>query len=405
VVKPVELRAGDPRAVGPYRLLALLGEGGQGAVYLGQDAAGTRVAVKMLHARLAGDDRARHLFLRESDIARRVEPYCTARVLAAGVEDDRPYIVSEYVEGESLSDLVRRAGPRDHGSLERLAIGTAAALNGIHRAGIVHRDFKPSNVLLATDGPRVIDFGIARAAASTTTLSSGIVGTPAYMSPEQVAGREVGPPSDVFSWAVTLTFAATGAPVFGSDAIPAVLNRILNADPDLSAIPPHRRDLLAACLDKAPERRPTMAQVLAELLGEAQAPRPHVPPPASDRPPAATGGPPTPPFGTAPQGAHPPTPPFGTPPQTAQPPATPVPATARLADRTNTVPPGSPRPLPMGVFLAGTLLQVLIGVIVAVYAVNASYYDSLLNVEGILLAASVIALVSLRRRTHRNRNG
>ncbi|WP_285493506.1 serine/threonine-protein kinase [Actinomadura sp. NBRC 104425] len=387
MVNPVELRAGDPRTVGPYRLLALLGEGGQGAVYLGEDTAGTRVAVKVLHARLAGDDRARHLFLRESSIARRVEPYCTARVLAAGVEDDRPYIVSEYVEGESLSDLVRRAGPRDHGSLERLAIGTAAALNGIHRAGIVHRDFKPSNVLLATDGPRVIDFGIARAVTSTTTLSSGIVGTPAYMSPEQVAGQEVGPPSDVFSWAVTLTFAATGAPVFGSDAIPAVFNRILNAAPDLSAMPPHRRDLLAACLDKVPERRPTMSQVLAELLGEAPAPRPHVPPPSTYRPPAAAVGPPAPPFGAPAHGA--------------QPPAVPVPATARLADRTNAVPPGSPRPLPMGVFLAGTLLQLLVGVAITVFAVNNSPdYDGLITVEALLLAVGVFAIVILRRRAH-----
>ncbi|MEU6037778.1 serine/threonine-protein kinase [Actinomadura sp. NPDC047616] len=362
----------------------------------GQDGAGTRVAVKILHARLAGDDRARHLFLRESALAREVEPYCTARVLAADVEGDRPYIVSEYVEGESLSDLVRRAGPRDHGSLERLAIGTAAALNGIHRAGIVHRDFKPSNVLLATDGPRVIDFGIARAPTSTTTLSSGIVGTPAYMSPEQVAGREIGPPSDVFSWAVTLTFAATGGPVFGTDSIPAVLHRILNVEPDLSAMPPHRRALLAACLDKVPERRPTMSQVLAELLGEAPAPRPHVPPPSTYRPPAATGGPPTPPFGAPPPEA----PPYG-----AHPPAVPPPATARFADHTNPAlpfePPGSSKPLPMGVFFAGTLLQLLVGVAITVYAVNySSNLNSVIAVEAFLLALGALVVVVRRFRAH-----
>jgi serine/threonine protein kinase len=146
------LRADDPRHLGPYRLLHLLGEGGQGTVYLGEDTGGGLVAIKVLHARLTDDARARRLFVREGTLAREVDPYCTARVLDAGVEGDRPYIVSEYIEGESLESLVRRTGPRDPGSVERLAIGTAAALNGIHRAGIVHRDFKPSNVLLAPDG-------------------------------------------------------------------------------------------------------------------------------------------------------------------------------------------------------------------------------------------------------------
>ncbi|MFF5263015.1 serine/threonine-protein kinase [Actinomadura viridis] len=418
---PAELRADDPRTIGPYRLVALLGEGGQGTVYLGEDEAGARVAVKTLHVRLAGDERARRLFLRESAVAREVEPYCTARVLAADVVGDRPYIVSEYVEGESLSDLVRRTGPRDHGSLERLAIGTAAALKGIHRAGIVHRDFKPSNVLLSTDGPRVIDFGIARALTATTTLSSGIVGTPAYMSPEQVAGGDIGPPSDVFSWAVTLTFAATGGPVFGTDGIPAVLHRVLHVDPDLSALsalPENRRDLLAACLDKAPERRPTMSEVLAELLGDAPArattPPPGTVPPASVPPESARPG------SASPYGSHPsyPLPYSPVPPAYGSvspaggvpgPPPPPWPTTRPPEPGpTHPHPPGEApdglRPLGMGTFFAGTLLQVLVGVALVVYAFRrAPDLDALIAVQVLILVSGCAALLLLRLRAGGNR--
>ncbi|MBX6767357.1 MAG: serine/threonine protein kinase [Actinomadura rubrobrunea] len=379
--------------IGPYRLLGLLGEGGQGTIYLGEDPAGTRVAVKALHARLAGDERARRLFLRESAIARKVEPYCTARVLAADFDGDRPYIVSEYVEGESLSDLVRRAGPRDHDSLQRLAIGTAAALNGIHRAGIVHRDFKPSNVLLAIDGPRVIDFGIARALTSTTTLSGGIVGTPAYMSPEQAAGEaEIGPPSDVFSWAVTLTFAATGVPVFGED-FPGVLNRIRYVQPDLTAMPPHLRDLLAACLDKVPERRPTMAQVLAELLGEGPSVRSNAPAPSVSGPPPVTGPSSIP--------SHPASLPPGTPV-----PAPPPSAAAWTGVQPTRTFPGEPtrssEPLPMSVFFAGTLLQLLAGVAIAIAAARPSARNGLIAVQAVVLAVGALTIALLRVRTDRD---
>jgi eukaryotic-like serine/threonine-protein kinase len=220
-----------------------------------------------LHHRLSGDDRARRLFLREAEVARSVEPYCTARVLDADIAGDRPYIVSEFVEGESLHDLVKRTGPRDPGGLERLAIGTAAALKGIHQAGIVHRDFKPGNVLLGPDGPRVVDFGIARIVEGTSTMSSGILGTPAYMSPEQISAGTIGPPSDIFSWAVTMVYAATGRPAFGQDSIPAVLHRVLNEQADLNAIPPRLRELVAACLAKQPEHRPTAADLLGVILG------------------------------------------------------------------------------------------------------------------------------------------
>ncbi len=285
------LRAEDPRRLGPYELDGVLGEGGQGTVFLGTAPDGRPVAVKVLHSRLTGDDRARRLFLREASVARGIAPYCTARVVDADIDGDRPYIVSEYVEGESLHALVHRTGPRDPGGLERLAISTAAALKGIHEAGIVHRDFKPSNVLLGPDGPRVVDFGIARIIEGTSTLSSGILGTPAYMSPEQISGAAVGPPSDIFSWAITMVFAATGRPAFGQDSIPAVLHRVLNQQPDLSAIPPRLRALVAACLAKDPAHRPTAADLLTAILNPASAGRP-VPstPPSTDPTGPATRG-------------------------------------------------------------------------------------------------------------------
>jgi serine/threonine protein kinase len=291
---PQPLRPDDPRQAGPYPLTGLLGEGGQGAVYLGRNGVGGPVAVKILHTRLAKDAESRRRFLREVDAARKVGPFSTARVLAVDIAGDRPYIVSEYVDGESLHELISRDGPRDAGGLRRLALATAAALQAIHQAGIVHRDFKPSNVLLGPDGPRVIDFGIARALEGTTMLSSGVVGTPTYMSPEQVAGQRVGPPSDVFSWGIAMVFAATGQPAFGQDSIPAVLNRILNHEPDLAPMPADMRDLVAACLVKDPSARPTADELLQAIIGHNPGPRRWAEtrpvPPTAPAVPVASGG-------------------------------------------------------------------------------------------------------------------
>ncbi|MBO3751623.1 protein kinase [Streptosporangiaceae bacterium NEAU-GS5] len=264
---PRPLRPGDPERLGDYRLLGFLGEGGQGAVYFGRNRLGEPVAIKVLHARFAEHDESRRRFFNEVEVARKVAEFCTARVIAAEITHERPYIVSEYVDGESLEDLVRKGGPRDAGSLDRIAVGTIAALAAIHRAGIVHRDFKPGNVLLGPDGPRVIDFGIAQVVDAAGTLASRVQGTPAYMSPEQLAGTCPGAASDVFSWAVTLTFAATGRPAFGSDTIPAVMNRIMNREPDLSYVPARLRHVLHACLTKDAAGRPTAAQVLLALVG------------------------------------------------------------------------------------------------------------------------------------------
>ncbi|TNY38874.1 serine/threonine-protein kinase [Thermomonospora catenispora] len=260
------LRPGDPTEVAGYRLAGRLGSGGQGTVFLGHAPDGSPVAVKMLHARFDGDERARTRFAREIQAARQVASFCTARVLAADLADDTPYLVSEFIDGPSLATVVREQGPLAGDELHRLAVGTATALVAIHRAGVVHRDFKPSNILLASQGPRVIDFGIARALDETVTLTSQAVGTPAYMSPEQVSGARLGPPTDVFAWAATMVFAATGRPPYGQDTMPAVFHRILTAGPDLGDLAEPLRGIVAACLAKDPQKRPTADRVLHWLL-------------------------------------------------------------------------------------------------------------------------------------------
>ncbi|WP_233508320.1 serine/threonine-protein kinase, partial [Spongiactinospora gelatinilytica] len=268
------LRPGDPSVLGGYRLLGLLGEGGQGTVFLAEAPSGERVAVKLLHARLAADATARERFRREVETARRVARFCTVPVLDADVRNDRPYVVSEFVDGVPLDRLVRERGPIGGDELMRVAVGTATALAAIHRAGVVHRDFKPSNVLVAADGPRVIDFGIARALdMATATTTSSVMGTPAYTSPEQISGHPASPASDVFAWAITMVFAASGRPAFGAQTIPAVLNRILNTPPDLSEVPEGPlRHLLDRCLVKDPSGRPTAAEALLRLIDSAEAP-------------------------------------------------------------------------------------------------------------------------------------
>ncbi|MGW4960612.1 protein kinase domain-containing protein [Nonomuraea sp. NPDC004186] len=257
-------RPGEPEWIGHYRVLQSLGRGGQGAVYLAMAPNGTRVAVKVLHDLV--DEMARARFAREVDAARRVATFSTARVLDVNISGQHAYIVSEYVEGPSLEQLVKKHGPRDEDSLTRLALSTAGALAAIHKAGIVHRDFKPSNVLIGNDGPRVIDFGIARALDQVTMTSGKMVGTPPYMSPEQLTGEAVGPASDVFSWGVTIMFAATGRPAFGEDTVPAVFNRVLTLHPDLSPLSPALRGVVGSCLNKRPEDRPSASDVMLAIV-------------------------------------------------------------------------------------------------------------------------------------------
>ncbi|MFD0535932.1 serine/threonine-protein kinase [Actinomadura luteofluorescens] len=229
----------------------------------------SRVAVKLLHAQLVGDADARERFVREMAVLERVAGFCTAQMLAADVAGDRPYIVSEYVPGPSLRALVREEGPRTGAALDRLAISSVTALSAIHRANIVHRDLKPQNVLMGPDGPRVIDFGIARAFDASATMTSQVVGTPAYMAPEQFTGR-VGPSADLFAWASTLLFAATGQDPFAGGPLPAVMYRILHETPALGALPAPLAEVAAACLAKEPQARPTSEDVLLWLLGESE---------------------------------------------------------------------------------------------------------------------------------------
>ncbi|MEV4371988.1 protein kinase [Nonomuraea sp. NPDC049637] len=276
------LRPGDPDRIGDHRLLGVLGSGGQGVVYKGVDGAGREVAIKLLHSHLTQDDDVTRGLLREAEAARRVAAFCTAAVLDVGVADGRPYIVSEYVAGDTLQRLVRESGPRTGGALDRLAISTLTALAAIHEAGIVHRDFKPGNVLMGPEGPIVIDFGIAKALGATTQASAPM-GTPAYMSPEQFAGERVGPASDVFSWAGTMVFAATGHPPYAGETVAAILHKVMSGAPDLTGVPARLMDPIRSCLAKDPAARPTPAGLLRHLISAPGTARPGapIPPPGA----------------------------------------------------------------------------------------------------------------------------
>ncbi|SDM11947.1 FHA domain-containing serine/threonine-protein kinase [Nonomuraea jiangxiensis] len=258
---------GAPRRIGPYEVLGCLGVGGQGTVYLARGEAG-RVAIKVIHAQGAADPKARRRFADEVAIASRVPRAYTAMIIDADVGGDQPYIVSEYVEGPSLQELVDTQGPLSGAALERLATYTATALAAIHGAGVVHRDLKPANVIIGPDGPRVVDFGVARALEASAAITT-TVGTPGYLAPEQVAGvdAEAGPPADVHAWAGTLYFAATGKVPFGGSNVAVIINRVLTETPDVGAIPEPLRSLVADCLAKDPARRPTTMQLLGRLVG------------------------------------------------------------------------------------------------------------------------------------------
>src|SRR4051795_2320662 len=251
------LRPRDPRRLGVYDLVGRLGEGGMGTVYLGRTPAGVLVAVKVVRADLAPDDEFRRRFRSEVARARQVPPFCTAEVLDADPDHDQPYLVVEYVDGPALARVVEDRGPLSSANLHSVAIGVATALTAIHGAGVIHRDLKPRNVLLAPGSPKVIDFGIARAleATSAHTQTDQMVGTVAYMAPERFGsapGALLTPAADVFAWGGVVAYAGTGRTPFGADSPTATAARILTQPPDLSGLTAPLRDLVAHTLEKDP---------------------------------------------------------------------------------------------------------------------------------------------------------
>ncbi|QLY31879.1 serine/threonine protein kinase [Nocardia huaxiensis] len=254
----------DPAQLGDIRLLAVIGQGGMGRVLLGRTAAGRLVAVKRIHRHLAGDTEFRSRFQREVAAGRQVTGAYTAAVVEADIESEIPWLATEYMNGPPLSAVVADCGPLPLGGLRLLATGLAAALMEIHRAGLVHRDLTPGNVLLTAEGPRVIDFGIARAAEGSATLTAtgSVLGSPAYMSPEQATGGEITPAADVFAVGAILALAAGGVAPFPGTTTPQVLYNVMYSAPELSALPPAVRELVAACLAKNPAERPTAIQLL-----------------------------------------------------------------------------------------------------------------------------------------------
>ncbi|MGP3911427.1 glycoside hydrolase family 6 protein [Nonomuraea sp. 10N515B] len=257
---------GDPLQVGGHRVIRRLGAGGMGVVYLAESPSRRLVAIKIIHRHLAGDPEFRRRFRREVATTQRVARFSTAPVLEADLDGDLAYVVTEYVPGPTLFRAVKERGPMSGSELEGLAMSTAVALWAIHAAGVVHRDLKPSNVLLSPVGPKVIDFGLAFAADSTT-LSFTRMGTPAYMSPEQVRGLPLSPASDVFAWAGVVVFAAGGQPPFGRGAGHEVLYRVVHDDPVLPALDGVLGELVSRALSKNPAARPSAAELVDLLAG------------------------------------------------------------------------------------------------------------------------------------------
>ncbi|MGP3935723.1 protein kinase domain-containing protein [Nonomuraea sp. KM88] len=255
------------RVIGGYALRRVLGRGGMGEVHLATTPTGGLAAVKLIHPALARDPAFRRRFDREVAAARRVARFCTAPVLDAGIDGEVAYLVTEYVKGPDLAQAVHDQGPLSGGNLEALAVGIATALSAIHGAGVIHRDLKPSNVLLSPLGPRVIDFGIAQLVDNDSLASQAILGTPAFMAPEQVRGEPLTPAADVFAWGGVIAFAGTGRLPFGGGAPGEVLYRIMQDGPRLEGLEEGIRGIVERALAKDPRLRPGAQALLSELVG------------------------------------------------------------------------------------------------------------------------------------------
>jgi eukaryotic-like serine/threonine-protein kinase len=267
-----ELQPDDPGRIGPYRLRGVLGCGGMGRVFLGATAEGQLVAVKVIRTELAADPEFRARFRREVTVARKVSSRFTAPLVDADTDGPVPWLATAYVAGPSLADAVTEHGPLPVRSVLELAAGLAEGLSAIHAVGVVHRDLKPSNVLLAQDGPHVIDFGISVAAQTSPLTRTGLlIGSPGYMSPEQIEGREVGSASDIFSLGAVLAFAATGEAPFGSGSAPTLAHRAVYRQVNLDRVPAEARGLIQRCLAKDPGQRPA-ARDLTFAAGAAAVP-------------------------------------------------------------------------------------------------------------------------------------
>lgn len=266
-----DLKPGDPSRIGPYQLVRRLGGGGMGTVFLGRSASGRLFAVKVIHPHLVAEPGFRARFRSEVGAVRRVSGAFTAGVVDADADGPVPWLAMEYVSGESLEKAVALQGPFPPARLRVLAAQLAEGLCAIHAAGLVHRDLKPGNVLLAADGPRIIDFGVSRTlGVDGGTRTWDVVGTPGFLSPEQAEGGEASAASDVFSLGAVLAFAGTGRRPFGLGDLTSRVYRVLHAAPDLDGIPDGEvRELIERCLAKDPAARPAPADILAGLGGSA----------------------------------------------------------------------------------------------------------------------------------------
>ncbi|HEY7484224.1 MAG TPA: serine/threonine-protein kinase [Streptosporangiaceae bacterium] len=353
-----QLQPDDPTAVGPYQIVGRLGAGGMGAVYLGRADDGQVVAVKVIRPGLAEDRAFRERFESEVQNAKRVASFCTAAVIGSGVHDERPYLVTEYIDGPTLYDQVGTQGALAPGTLHGVAVGVAAALTAIHAAGLVHRDLKPSNVILSMSGPRVIDFGIARALDATSfhTATGDLIGSPGWMAPEHLLRQHVTTASDVFAWGCLVAFSGRARHPYGEGEPIAMIARIIHGEPELDGLPGKLAPLVEAALSKDPNARPSAQQLLLDLVGGApqrintnvsqvleetwQSPEPDAGQTRTDEPKLAAGPAPSapaaapvqsPPAGPAPSApAGPaPSPPAGPAPS---PPAAPAPSPSAAAD-------------------------------------------------------------------------